>query len=184
MFFLSFRWPLSGLLLCLLSLAWDEGHRPHGRISRGKRQNTAAQTRFLFQTCEFNKGSLGELTFRKERNKEKESEVAQLCPTLCNPMDCNLSGSSVHGIIQASILEWVAISFSRTSSQPRDWTQVSCIVSRCFPIWATREVQSLGRGASLPTRSGKAICWAADRQAHSQEKWAVVGNLGRRWDLP
>ena len=48
---------------------------------------------------------------------ESESEVAQSCPTLCDPMDCSLSGSSVHGILQARILEWVAISFSRGSSQ-------------------------------------------------------------------
>ena len=46
--------------------------------------------------------------------------VAQLCPTLCDPMDCNLSGFSVHGIFQARILEWVDISFSRGFSQPRD----------------------------------------------------------------
>ena len=68
------------------------------------------------------------------------SEVVQLCPTLCNPMDCSLPGSSVHGIFQARILEWVAISFYRISAQPRDWTQASCIVGRCFTIWATREV--------------------------------------------
>ena len=54
---------------------------------------------------------------KKER---KESEVAQLCPTLCDPMDCSLPGSSIHGILQARILEWVAVSFSRRSSQPRD----------------------------------------------------------------
>ena len=60
--------------------------------------------------------------------------------TLCNPVDCNLPGSSVYGIFQARILEWVAISFSRRSSQPRDWTQVSCIVGRCFTVWVTREV--------------------------------------------
>ena len=60
------------------------------------------------------------------------SEVAQSCPTLCNPMDCSPPGSSVHGIFQARILEWVAISFSRGSSQPRDRTQVSHIVGRCF----------------------------------------------------
>ena len=61
-----------------------------------------------------------------------ESEVAQSCPTLCNPMECSLPGSSVYGIFQASILEWVAISFSRSSSEPRDWFQVSRIVGRCF----------------------------------------------------
>ena len=44
---------------------------------------------------------------------QSESEVAQLCPTLCDPMDCSLPGSSVHGIFQARVLEWVAISFSR-----------------------------------------------------------------------
>ena len=50
----------------------------------------------------------------------KWSEVAQSCPTLCDPMDCSLPSSSVHGILQARILEWVAISFSRGSSRPRD----------------------------------------------------------------
>ena len=56
---------------------------------------------------------------------ESESEVTQSCPTLCDPMDCSLPslpGSSIHGIFQASVLEWVAISFSRGSSQPRDPT--------------------------------------------------------------
>ena len=57
-------------------------------------------------------------------------------------MDCSLLGSSIHEIFQARILEWVAISFSRRSSQPRDWTQISCIVSRCFTIWATKEGKS------------------------------------------
>ena len=51
---------------------------------------------------------------------------------LCNPMDCSLPGSSIHGIFQARILEWVAISFSRRSSLPRDWTQVSLIVGRAL----------------------------------------------------
>ena len=69
----------------------------------------------------------------------KWSEVAQSCPTLCNPMDCSPPGSSVHGIFQAWVLEWVAISFSRGSSRPRDQTQVSCIVGRHFTVWATRE---------------------------------------------
>ena len=53
------------------------------------------------------------------------SEAAQSCATLCNPMDCNLPGSSIHGIFQARVLEWVAISFSRGSSWPRDRTWVS-----------------------------------------------------------
>ena len=63
---------------------------------------------------------------------ESESEVSQSCPTLCDPTDCSLPGFSVHGIFQARVLEWVAISFSRGSSRPRDWTWVSQIVGRCF----------------------------------------------------
>ena len=55
------------------------------------------------------------------------------------PVDCSPPSSSVHGILQARILEWVAISFSRGSSQPRDQTQVSCIAGRHFNLWATRE---------------------------------------------
>ena len=65
---------------------------------------------------------------------ESESEVTQSCPTLCDPMDCSLPGLSVHGIFQAIILEWIAISFSRGSSQPRDRTQVSHIVDRRFTV--------------------------------------------------
>ena len=65
--------------------------------------------------------------------------AAQLCPTLCDPVDCNPPGSFVHRILQAMILERVAISFSRGSSQPRDRTWVSCIASRLFTIWATRK---------------------------------------------
>ena len=52
---------------------------------------------------------------------------AQSCPTLCDPMDCSLFGFSVYGIFQARILERVAISFTRGSSSPRDWTHVSCV---------------------------------------------------------
>ena len=55
---------------------------------------------------------------------------SQWCPTLCDPMDCSLSGFSVHGIFQAIVMEWIAISFSRGSSRPRHWTQVSHIVHR------------------------------------------------------
>ena len=84
------------------------------------------------------------LSFRKSGRYKmiSESEIAQSCPTLCDPMDCSLPGSSVHGIFQAIVLKWIAISFSRGSSWPRDWTQVSRIVDRRFIIWATREVIS------------------------------------------
>ena len=65
--------------------------------------------------------------------------VAELCPTLHDPMDGRAPGSSVHVISQARILEWVAISFSKESSRPRDQTQVSYIAGEFFTIWATRE---------------------------------------------
>ena len=70
---------------------------------------------------------------------ESESEVAQSYPTLRDPVDCTPPGSSIHGILQARILEWVAISSSRGSSQPRDQIEVSCVAGRRFNLWATRE---------------------------------------------
>ena len=66
--------------------------------------------------------------------------VAQSCLTLHDPMGSNTPGSSVHGIRQAIILEWIAIPFSRGSSQPRDQTQVSCIAGGFFTIWATGKI--------------------------------------------
>ena len=72
-----------------------------------------------------------------------ESEVTPSCLTLCDPMDCSPPGSSVHGILQARILEWVAIFFSRGSSPPRDRTQVSRIAGRHFNLWATREAHKV-----------------------------------------
>ena len=67
----------------------------------------------------------------------------QLCLTLCDPMDGSLPSSSVHGIFQARILEWFSISFSRGSSWPRDWTQVSCIAGKFLIDWATRVALTL-----------------------------------------
>ena len=65
------------------------------------------------------------------------SEVAQLCQ-LCNPIDCSLPASSIHGIFQARVLEWVAVSFSRGTSRPGDQTRVSHVAGR-RTHWATRE---------------------------------------------
>ena len=69
-----------------------------------------------------------------KETKDMKVLVPQLCLTLCNPMNCNPPGSSIHGILQARILEWVAISFSRASSQPRDRTEVSLIGGRRFNL--------------------------------------------------
>ena len=77
----------------------------------------------------------------KQRPLKVKVLVAQSCPTLCNPMHCSPPGSSVHGILLARMLEWVALPFSRGSSQPRNWTQVFFIAGRFFTIWATRKAQ-------------------------------------------
>ena len=65
--------------------------------------------------------------------------VVQLCPTLCDPMDCSPPGSSTRGILQARIPEWVAIPLFRASSQTRDQARVSHIADRFFTISAIRE---------------------------------------------
>ena len=67
-------------------------------------------------------------------NMSEWMKVAQSCLTLCDPMDC-----TIHGSLQATILEWVAIPFSRRCSQPMDQTQVSRIAGGFFTSWATRE---------------------------------------------
>ena len=65
--------------------------------------------------------------------------VIQSCLTLCDPMDCSLPGSSIHGILWARILAWVTMPSSRGSSRPRDQTWIFCIAGTFFTIWATRE---------------------------------------------
>ena len=73
-------------------------------------------------------------------------------------MDCNLPGFYVHGIFQARVLEWVAISFSRGSSWPKYQTQVSCIASRRFTLWATREACLI----IFPKQIGQSVLWATE----------------------
>ena len=103
----------------------------------------------------------------------------------------SLPGSSVHGVLQARMLEWVAISFSRRSSQPRNWTQVSCIAGRFFTDWAKREawsgwevenplpiqgtqVQSLLQEDPTCLRATKPMChnyWACAPQQGKTPQW-------------
>ena len=89
------------------------------------------------------------ITIYTDFESESESEVAQSCPTLRDHMDCSLPGSSVYGIFQAIVLEWIAISFSRGSSQPRDRSQVSHIVDRRFTIIYMYQFSSVAQ--SCPT---------------------------------
>ena len=96
-------------------------------------------------------------------------KVSQSCPTLCDPMDCSLPASSTHGIFQARILEWVAISFSRGSSRPRDRTQASHITGRHFTVWATKE--------AFKVWSAGILLWA-DGQYAGDNYLCVRGNQG------
>ena len=92
------------------------------------------------------------LDFRKKRKVNSQwfksccqtcvhAQSLQSCPTLCYPMDCSPPGSSTHEVSQARILEWVAISFSRGSSLPRNRTQLSSIADRLVTISVTRELR-------------------------------------------
>ena len=83
--------------------------------------------------------SLGLIPRSRNAGSNDKTLVAQRCPTLCDPMDCKPTRFPVHGILQARILEWVAILSSRGSSEPRDQTQLSHIAGSFFTIWATRE---------------------------------------------
>ena len=82
---------------------------------------------------------------RMEKTEQSLRETSWITKSLSRvrffeaPMDCSLSGSSVHGIFQARVLEWIAISFFRGSSWPRNRTQVSRFAGRCFTVWAIRE---------------------------------------------
>ena len=100
-------------------------------------------------------------------------------------MDCSPPSSSVYGILQARILEWVAIQFSRGSSQPRDWTQVSCIAGRFFTIWATRETLYTGVGCHallqgiFPTqRLNPGLPHALHVDSLLSESWGKPKNTG------
>ena len=102
---------------------------------------------FMFTQSQFKFHFLGikrkwwRRAFPHLESHESEHAFAQSCPTLCNLMDCRGLGSFIHGIFQARILQWVATSFSRGSSQPRDQTQVSHIagILLTLTIWATRK---------------------------------------------
>ena len=87
----------------------------------------------------------------------------------CDPMDYSLPGSSVHRIFQARILEWVAISFSRGSSWPRDQTQVSHIVGRCFTLWARDTDIFHAKMGTVKDRNGMDLTKAEDVKKRWQE---------------
>ena len=132
-----------------------------------------------------NRKASDRLQFKSEepRTSESESEVAQSCPTLCHPVDCSQPGSSVHGIFQARILEWVAISFSRRSSWPRDWTWVSCIVGRHFTIWATREVPNSRAQMLKPKKKWVSPLKDREREREREREFTLPPPLCSSWAL-
>ena len=100
-----------------------------------------SRTSYPMAACTLASGHLGleirtlyHCTLYSESERKEKVKIAQLCLTLCDPMDCSLSGSSIHGIFQARVLEWIAISFSRGSSRPRNRTRVSRIAGRRFTV--------------------------------------------------
>ena len=88
---------------------------------------------FVMYSCKLHQGG------RILMCMKSESEVSQSCLTLWDPLGCRLPGPSIHGIFQARILEWFAISFSRGLSRPRNQIPVSHAAGRLFTIWTTRE---------------------------------------------
>ena len=85
----------------------------------------------------------------------------------CDSVDCSLPGSSVHGILQARILEWIAISFPRGSSWPRDRTWLSCTAGKRFTIWAIRESQG-----DLMLEASAAILWSWGQK--QENHWRLI----------
>ena len=99
--------------------------------------------------------------------------VTKSCPALCDAADCSLPGSSVHGILQARILEWVAISFSRGSSRPRNRTRVTCIAGGFFADWAMREAHDMSRLTKF-LRALRAPEWSSPGALHPLSPKASV----------
>ena len=106
-----------------------------------------------------------------------------MCPNVCDPTDCSLPGSSVHGILQARILQWVPMSSSRGSSQPRDRTRVSCLLhwqTGSLPLVPPRKPQTF---TSLIYLNGKLIHTHTHTHTHTQIKlhWGLWVEFPRVW---
>ena len=104
-------------------------------------------------------------SFEFLKSAERENEVARSCPAFCDPTDCSPPGSSVHGAFQARILEWVAISFSRGSSPPRDQTRVSHTAGRLFTILAITATPKSADPLRKRSCWRKLTFWSCPRQS-------------------
>ena len=118
----------------------------------------------------------------KNTQKESETEVAQSCLTLCDPMDGCLPGSEIHGIFQARILEWAAISFSRGSSQPRDRTCVFCIADRRLTVWAKKRFNNTQKNCTNRSSWPRKSRWCDHSpRARHPGMWSQVGFRKHRY---
>ena len=124
---------------------WGIGNPPGRGTTRWKMKEH--KLRFGHRLWRSFQGWEGHCHVRMKVESESESEVV----SDSDSMDCSLPGSSVHGIFQERVLEWVVIALSRWSSQPGDWTWVSRIVGRHFTVWATREVIEIYIFNATPT---------------------------------
>ena len=106
--------------------------------------------------------------------------ITQSCLTLCDPIYC-----TVHGILQARILEWVAFPFSRGSSYPRDRTQVSCIAGRFYTIWATREAHSQMSVhlRKIRTRPSRTVLYQLSTSLKWERFWITKKEMEYYWAL-
>ena len=123
-----------------------------------------------------------------------ESKVAQSCPTFCDPMDCSLPGSSIHGIFQARIQEWIAISFSRASSRPKDGPLSHALQGDSLPAEPLGPrvspffVPFSHTSSSSPGRTGRTSSPFSKPRAHAQSPPLFLGlrdtALVSKWTLP
>ena len=111
----------------------------------------------------------------------KHAKLLHSCLTLCNPMDCSPPGSSVHGILQARILQWVAISFSRGASRPRDRNCVSYVSCSYFSvlIWTSLEAQT---AKNLPAIQETQV-WSLGREDPLEKGMAIQSTI-LAWRIP
>ena len=132
--------------ICPRSLSYDylDPKTSRGGFSELFDHRTSSPFLLLFSLMQYKWCLVGDWCYTEQSLGNflwKWKRTVKMLVTTCHPMDCSLPGSSLHGILQARILEWVAISSSKGSSWPRDWTPVSCIGSLftvCATIWKTQ----------------------------------------------
>ena len=110
--------------------------------------------------------------------------VTKLCKTLCDPMDCRLPGSSIHGILQARILEWVAMPFCRRSSCPRYQTLVSCITGGFFTTEPPRKPLKLPYDPAILLVATFPKITIIQKDIHTPVFTAALFTIARTWKQP